>query len=369
VKSAILDRYLVREIRQGMFSVALLLLMVIFTGLLVDVMGRIGRGQLPADLMFSQMALRVPRALNLLLPVAGFLGVILAYTRLYRDSEMAVLRASGYSELNLLRPVLLFSLPLALALAAISLVVAPKAQRIAFAAAENASREMVVAGLEAGRFVEQSNAVIYAGELLPQKAFSDVLIVRELPGDVLQIVRAKGGLVRTKDKDSSSILELASGERSTLKVGENNLERAAFSSAELVLPESMAAKKSPSIEDIASNELANNRLGRSELYYRISVPIMLVMLMLLAPALARSAPRQVRYDRIVIGLLLYMVYSQTLELAKKLYARGRGPEWLGIWWVHALFLLVLVIAHWNQIVVAWHAYRGHYGPQQGNARR
>jgi lipopolysaccharide export system permease protein len=357
VQSRILDRYLIAEIRSAMLGVAILLLAVIFSGLLVDVMGRIGRGQFPADLMLSQMALRIPRALNLLLPVAGFLGVILAYSRLYRDSEMAVLRAAGFSELNLLRPVLLFSVPMALILGTISIGLAPQAQRIAFDQVENASRQMAVAGLEAGRFVERNNTVIYAGELLPNKSFKDVMIVRELPNSVLQIVRAKGGEVIVKDKRTATILQLDGGERSTVTLGQNDLERAAFSEAELVLPESLESPRTYSLEDLPAQDLTGSRVGRSELHYRFGVPLMLVLLMLLAPALARSAPRQVRYDRIVIGLLLYLVYSQSLEVAKKLYAKGSTPEWLGLWWVHGLFVVVLLIAHWNQIQQALQSRR------------
>ena len=38
------------------------------------------------------IGLRAIDSLNVLLPLAVFLGVLLAYGRLYRDSEMAVLR-------------------------------------------------------------------------------------------------------------------------------------------------------------------------------------------------------------------------------------------------------------------------------------
>ena len=112
--SPILSRYLIREIAAAMFATAVLLLVVIFCGLLTDVLSKITQGRFPAGLILTQMALRVPMALSLLLPLAGFIGVILAYSRLYRDSELAVLRASGFSELGLLRPVFSFALPLAL---------------------------------------------------------------------------------------------------------------------------------------------------------------------------------------------------------------------------------------------------------------
>lgn len=353
--SPILEHYLVREIRTAMAGIALLLVVVVFGGLFTDVLSKITRGQFPPGLLFSQMALRIPKALNLLLPLAGFLGVLLAYTRLYRDSEMAVLRASGFSELGLLRPVIIFALPLAGLMALLGLYIAPTSQRIAADMAETANRSAAVAGLEPGRFIElsRSNAVIYAGELDKEKSFRDVLMVRELPDGQLQVVRAERGLVSTPNRDSASVLRLTRGERSQFTPGKNGLERASFASAQIALPESLQPEREATLENSASELLLNNRLGIAELQARISGPLMLLLLMLLAPALARSAPRQVRYDRIVIGVLLYLVYSQVVTVAKTWFAMGKTPAWLGLWWVHGLFTVALLVAYRPQLVSAW----------------
>lgn len=362
--SPILNRYLVREIGAAMFATAVLLLVVIFCGLLTDVLSKITQGRFPPGLILTQMALRVPMALSLLLPLAGFIGVILAYTRLYRDSELAVLRASGFSELGLLRPVLSFAVPMALVIGAVSLYLAPTAQRIAIDQAELANRQVAIAGLEPGSFVQlkSSNAVIFAGELVANKAFRDVLIVRTMPPDdsgheQLQIVRAKSGVIGSAKKNAPTVLRLSEGQRTDIVLGQNNIERAAFKQADLNLPESMQQGRGYLTEDLPSQTLLSTLAGRAELQARISAPIMLILLMLLAPALARSAPRQVRYDRIVIGVLLYLVYSQAVELAKKAMLLGKTPEFLGVWWVHGLFLLGLLVVYRAQLVLAWRARR------------
>jgi lipopolysaccharide export system permease protein len=353
--SPILNRYLIREISTAMFAVAVLLVVVVFCGLLTDVLGKITQGRFPPDLIVQQMALRIPMALALLLPLAGFLGVILAYTRLYRDSELAVLRASGFSELGLLRPVLTFALPMALAIAFISVYLAPAAQRIAIDQAELANRQVAIAGLDPGSFVQlkASGAVIFAGELDTNKSFKDVLIVRELGENQLQIVRAKSGMVSSEKKNAPTLLRLREGQRTDLVLGKNSIERAAFKTADLVLPDNLQQNRGYTLEDLPALELLGQRNGRAELQARLSGPIMLILLMLMAPALARSAPRQVRYDRIVIGVLLYLVYSQAIELAKKAMILGKTPEWIGVWWVHAVFVLALLVVYRAQLVLAW----------------
>jgi lipopolysaccharide export system permease protein len=357
--SQTLNRYLIKEIRDAMLGIVLILIVVVFSGLLTDVLNKITRGLFPPELILSQMALRVPRALNILLPLAGFLGVILAYTRLYRDSEMAVLRSSGFSELSLLRPVLLFALPLAFVLAMVSLNFAPTAQRVAVDQAEQANREVAVAGLEPGGFLQlpRSHLTVYAGDLEERKAFSDVLIVREQVEGELQIVRAESGSVSTPDRNSPTVLRLQNGQRIDVTLSDDAVERVAFGEAELALPESLQQSRGYQLEDLSNEELHSTREGRAEYRGRLSTPLMLILLMMLAPALARSAPRQVRYDRIVIGVMLYVVYSQSLELAKRLSASGRTPEWLGPWWVHAIFAIGVLFAYRVQIVGAWRAHQ------------
>lgn len=353
--SPILNRYLIREISSAMLAVAVLLLVVIFCGLLTDVLAKITQGRFPAGLIVQQMALRVPMALSLLLPLAGFIGVILAYTRLYRDSELAVLRASGFSELGLVGPVLSFAVILALVIVFIAVYLAPAAQRIAIDQAELANRKAAIAGLDPGSFVQlkSSGAVIFVGELDTNRAIKDVLIVRELGENRLQIVRAASGEIVTQDKNAPTKLKLNQGQRTDVVLGENSIERAAFDTADLVLPDNLQQSRGYSLEDLPASELLDNLTGRAELQARLSSGLMLIILMLMAPALARSAPRQVRYDRIVIGVLLFLVYSQAIELAKKAMILGKTPEWWGVWWVHVLFALALLLMYRAQILIAW----------------
>ncbi len=74
---------------------------------------------------------------------------------------------------------------------------------------------------------------------------------------------------------------------------------------------------------------------RAELEWRVAAPLSTLLLVLLAVPLSRSSPREGRYARVGIGLLLYIIYSNTLSIARVSVERGSVPEWLGMWWVHA----------------------------------
>jgi lipopolysaccharide export system permease protein len=82
---------------------------------------------------------------------------------------------------------------------------------------------------------------------------------------------------------------------------------------------------------------------RAELHWRIALPTMCLVLTLLAVPLARLRPRQGRYSRIWLAILVYFVYSNLISAGKVWLARGTTPAFLGLWWTHiAIVLLTLV---------------------------
>jgi lipopolysaccharide export system permease protein len=103
--------------------------------------------------------------------------------------------------------------------------------------------------------------------------------------------------------------------------------------------------------DVTSSELAlesqatldlfaaDDPAAAAELQWRISVPITLLVLTVLAVPLSRSAPREGRYSRITVGILVYVIYANLLGAAKVWVEQGVVSQAVGMWWVHALFLL------------------------------
>ena len=78
----------------------------------------------------------------------------------------------------------------------------------------------------------------------------------------------------------------------------------------------------------------------AEMQWRLGVPISTVLLALLAVPLARSRPREGRYGRIAIGLLVFIVYFNMLSAAKAWTEEGTLSPLLGLWWVHGSVLLL-----------------------------
>ena len=108
-----LDRYLFREFTQSFLATLIILLMVSVGGVMADLLGDVADGKVPARLLLSQLGLQFLNYMPYIIPLALMLGLLLAFSRLYRDSEMAVLTAAGIGPRRLLRPLLMLVVPFA----------------------------------------------------------------------------------------------------------------------------------------------------------------------------------------------------------------------------------------------------------------
>lgn len=88
---------------------------------------------------------------------------------------------------------------------------------------------------------------------------------------------------------------------------------------------------------------------RAELQWRISIPIMTLVLTLLAVPLSRAKPRQGKFSRILPAALVVILYANSLLLFRNWIGDDKVPHWLGMWWCHlAMTLLGLLLLAWPE---------------------
>jgi len=80
----------------------------------------------------------------------------------------------------------------------------------------------------------------------------------------------------------------------------------------------------------------------AELQWRMSTPLAVILLTMLAVPLAKSNPRQGRYSKLLVAVLSYVIYVNMLNIARVWLEHEELPSYLGLWWVHASMLLVAV---------------------------
>jgi lipopolysaccharide export system permease protein len=326
---------------------AAVLLLVTVGAALSEVLDKVARGKIPAALLLSQIGLRAVGSLTLLLPLAAFLGVMLAYGRLYRDSEMSVLAAAGMPARALLKPLAWIAVPLTLVLALLSLWLAPAALRISDAMIDAANRSLLVAGLESGSFTELPGrpGEIYVGEVDASGShFKKVFLYLERKERFDIVTAAQGELYQDHD-GKERYLRLSNGFRVEGQKGQKDFKTMRFRENDVRLPDAEPDTGGrPESRTETDALLASATPGdRAEFAWRLGIPLSAAILLLLAFPLARSRPREPRYGRALLAFVGYVTYADLLALARGWMAQGSLSPVLGLWWVHAIVLGVALI--------------------------
>jgi lipopolysaccharide export system permease protein len=354
----IVDRYLVRELLVSFLAAVAILLLVTVGATVADLLAKIARGRVAADLLLALIGLRTVDSLTLLVPMALFLAVQLAYGRLYRESEMAVFAASGLPVTGLVRPLLLLALPMTFAMALISFWLAPAAVRQAQALQEEASRSLIVAGLEPGRFVELPNndGVMYVDSMSADGTKFQKMFVASERTDAeaghinLNVVTAADGELYHDANGAERYLGLNDGFRVEGVLGQDNYRLMRYARNDLKLTDTetdtnadSVKRSAPTTDLLASNDIVQ----RTEFQWRLAAPLSVLVLVLLALPLAKSSPREPRYARLLIALLSWVVYYNCLAIGRSKLSQGVFDPRIGFWWVQVPTALLAVYLLWR----------------------
>ena len=354
----IVDRYLVRELLISFLAAVTILLLVTVGATVADLLNKIAHGRVAADLLLALIGLRTVDSLTLLVPMAIFLGVQLAYGRLYRESEMAVFAASGLSVVGLVRPLLLLAVPLTLVMGLISFWLAPAAVRQSQTLQEEASRSLIVAGLEPGRFVELPNndGVMYVDSMNADGTkFKKMFVASERSNaenksTSLNVITAADGELYHDVNGTERYLGLNDGFRVEGVLGQDNYRLMRYERNDVKLTDTESDNNADSVKRSAPTSVllaSTDTVQRAELQWRLAAPLSVLVLVMLALPLAKSSPREPRYARLLIALLAWFIYYNCLALGRTWISQGKYSPLIGFWWVQIPTALVALLLLWQ----------------------
>jgi len=341
-----LDRYLSSEFARAVFAALVVLGMVSLGGILGDLVGEVAAGKVPATLLISQLGLRMLRYLPLILPLGLLLGFMLALGRLYRDSEMHVLAAAGIGPRRLLKPVLLVALPVVAVIALSSLWLGPWADRLARAMVAEANKNLLVAGLEPGRFTVLANGgVAYADGMSADGTHLDRVFVYRERGERMDVATARAGQLYRDE--GARVLALEDGFRVEGPLSGEALDYRLmrYKRNEMGLPAASDERPgdAPAFKPTVDLLGDPSRGAAAELHWRIAPPLLAFAFVLLAVPLSRSSPRQARYGAMLLAFLAYLVGIFLMLLGTQWLADGTLPMFAGLWW---LVVPMLALGGW-----------------------
>lgn len=347
----VFDRYLLKEVVNGWLAVTVVLWLVLVSNRLVRYLGDAAEGDIPGGLIFKMLALKMVWYLVLVVPFALALGVVLGLSRLQRDNEMVVMSACGVGPASIYRPLLGLSLVIAVAIGWLSLYASPTLQGLSDRLKVNAAQQADLTVLDAGRFNDlQGGRVTFYAERLSadHKHMENLFIMVHSATDQgrpSQLLTAKKAH-RTLDADTGDdFLVLEDGYRYEGAPGKANYRIMQFDryGVRIDLPDTDTAgdtrESVPTLRLLASSD----PWDIAELQWRLSMPLSVFALVLLAVPLTRGGPRQGRYGRLALAILLFVVYYNLLGTAKVWVGREAVPPVIGLWWVTVLPVVLTLI--------------------------
>ncbi|WP_348653939.1 LptF/LptG family permease, partial [uncultured Psychrobacter sp.] len=182
VPIVILRRYMTRQVASTTALVLGFLVVMMLGGRLIRYFGIAAEGRLDIGLLFTIIGYNLPYFLELILPLAFFIALMLVFGRLYVDQEMAVINASGVSRGRLARLMTPLILALFVGEAALSIVGKPWGVRSSEAVWQQQALTSAFDLISPNEFISSDNYHLYVGSLSDdKKKLQDVILIQSEP--------------------------------------------------------------------------------------------------------------------------------------------------------------------------------------------
>ena len=347
-----LNRYFSRELALTFVAVSAVLLTVVISKSFISLLTRVMDGKMSADAVLSILGLGILDATILLAPFALFVSVMLVLGRLYRDSEIYAIKANGISVLRLFRYAVLFVLPVLVLLAYASLFLTPQiAQKIETIKLEAKERTSIM-GLVPGQFIEarQGDWVVFIEAAERKTGTARNIFIYDRRGDRVSIETARSVQQAVSPEVEGKSLVLTQGQRYEGIPGEGSFTVLSFDRHIVRIPELDVAldRDDPEFMTVAQLLGSHRTQDQAELQWRLSIPLAALLLILLAFPLSVVRPRQGRFAKLVLAIVIYLIYSNLMILAETWVANGRLPTVPGLFIVHGALAIMIAVYFYRQ---------------------
>ncbi len=311
-------------------------------------------GRLSTQAVFQLVAVATPSLLGILLPLSLYLSILFAYGRLYADNETTVLAACGVSQLKLLRytlPVALFTMTLC---ALLTFWIIPQIASYRNQLLEKPDAAARLQTIFPGRFqaLNEGKQVVYVEHLSRDKRKmqgvfmaeqSDKIYDAMAPRTHWDVLSAASGHQRINKQTNELFIITNDGYRYIGTPGQNDYQVLQY--------KKYGVKLQSRIKGITADDdampthllIAAYYLKKSyaaELQWRISQPLMALVLICIAVPLSRLRRGQGRYAKMLPAILLYIIYANMLFVGRSWIKNGTVSVDVGLWWIHAAALLL-----------------------------
>ena len=338
----------IKELAVYSVIIFLILLAVLFSIQFINLLGQVGRGNMSFDLFGSALGVATMGFMPLLLCTTCFIAVLTVFTRYWKDSAMVVWLSNGLSLSRWISPVLAVTVPFVILLLLLTLFLIPKVHEKNTQYVDFLRSQPTLNFLEPGVFIPVPGGVIFIDKFETHS--------RKITGFFSHIVNKETGKLELTLAREGKVALGSSGVKITLQGIKRYLGRpteADFTvftipNVHYSLAKNQQANNSQGLYD-RRHELptltlwhSKDRILKSELMWRLSLPIATLLLACLAIVLSYVGTRSVRNYNLVIALLIFFFYQNGLILMRSLIARGTVGFWGGVLIMPTILALAVI---------------------------
>jgi lipopolysaccharide export system permease protein len=350
----IFHRAIRREFTQSAAGVFIALFAILLTTQLIRLLGEAAEGAIAPETVVALLGFSALNYIPMLLALSSFIAILLALSRSYRDSEMVVWFSCGVPLTAWVRPVLVFVLPLVLAIAVLSLFVSPWALSMSAEYRGNLETRRDAGQVTPGVFQESSSGerVIFVEDVSEDERYVRNVFVNAMQNQRLGVTMAATGHQEYAENGDRFIV-LQNGRRYEMQPGsaEFRIMEYARYAVRVETKEARGIEKTP--RNTPTLELIGNesRTHQAELLWRVGMPISSAILAMLAIPLSFVNPRAGRSANFLLALFVYLVYNNLMTVGQAWVASGRITFIEGLLGIHLLMLCLLPLLFFRRIAV------------------
>jgi lipopolysaccharide export system permease protein len=359
----IFKRALRQELNFTTGVVFMVLVTLVLTNLMIRVLGNAASGTANPKDALVLIGLGMINYLPILLTASVFVAILMVLTRWYKDSEMVIWQSAGISLLKILRPILNFTAPIAVAIAVLSIFASPWASEKSATIKQRFQQRDDISMLAPGQFRESSgnNRVFFIESMNPETDVIKNVFVTDFGKDRQLVAVAKEGFIQNLQTGEKQLI-LETGRRYEGTPGNTDFRITEFDKYTVKLEDKVV---DPIINGprtlpawVLIQDLNKAHLG--EILWRIGLPLMVFVFAIIAIPLSYMDPRRGRYTALIMAVLLYFTYSNLLKLMQAWVTTGKLSFSIGWWLLHvviALIGLTLIIYRQNRSITLFGRYK------------
>ncbi len=365
MKLTIIDKYIAKELLTVFLSVYFVLLIIVLSTQAVHLLRWVAQGVIPISAFLPYLSNSLFEFSVIMIPLSLLMGIVLAFGRLYSDSEMAAIMSAGIGPLQWYRPLMLIAIPATFLLFVLLGFVQPEINYQRDLLHAEIRSQAQIDTLSAGQFnrISKDGGVLFleskhknsnkennsqtSNKPVSNKPASNKLVTNvffQQHRENTSHVDLAAGISSFYNEEGRRYMVMHDGVHYAGNAGDANFNIIKYKDYGIhVDRKQVTTHRSTKSKNLAELWSSTNPRDKAELQWRFTLPLATIIVAFMALPLSHSNPRSGRYAKLAVALIVYLLYSNLLGVGKTWIEQEKVSVWIGTWWVHIIAIIFTLI--------------------------